>query len=179
MRRSGFTLIEVLVALAAGGVVVLLAHQLCVGVLASAQRLEKARAVLDRAANARRWLTEAFGSLAVGEKSEGFAGGAEAVHFGTWLLTASRGFVPATIDLGARSGRLVASVGGGRSVVLEQNVDRVDFDYLVDPGANARWGREWVSRMSAPLAVRMRLARGGDGGPQGADTLLFLIGPRG
>ena len=177
MRRSGFTLIEVLAALAVGGVVVLLAHQLCVGVLASTQRLEKARAALDRTANARRWLTEAFCSLAVGEKSEGFAGGAAAVHFGTWLLTASRGFAPATIDLGARAGRLVASVGGGDSVVLADSVARVEFDYLVDPGANARWGREWVSRMSAPLAVRMRLIHVGD--PASVDTLLLLIGPRG
>jgi prepilin-type N-terminal cleavage/methylation domain-containing protein len=177
MRRSGFTLIEVLVALAVGGVVVLLAHQLCMGVAASVQRLNQAREALDRTANARRWLTEALGSLAVGEKSEGFAGGTGAVHFGTWLPTAGRGFVPATVDLGARAGRLVATVSGRDSIVLASGVAGAEFDYLLEAGADTRWGRGWTSAFTAPLAVRMRLIHAGD--PASVDTVLLLIGPRG
>ena len=51
----------------------------------------------------------------------------------------------------------------------------VRFDYLLVPGADARWVMEWHSQVSAPLAVRVTLSHtGGE-----VDTMLYLVKPRG
>ena len=64
MRRNGFTLIEVLVALALAALVVLLAHRrLRPPSWTAPNGCEVARARLDRDANAHQWLVQAFGSL--------------------------------------------------------------------------------------------------------------------
>jgi hypothetical protein len=57
---------------------------------------------------------------------------------------------------------------------LQQGVREVDFDYLLEPGAESHWVREWVSPVSAPLAVRIRLTRN-----TGVDTTVMLIKGRG
>lgn len=186
MRRSrGFTLIEVMVALAVGGVVVLLTHRLFIGVADGAQRLTEARVVLDHDANARRWLMEAFGSLDVGNGAD-FAGHANQVHFAAWLRTAEGWLTREPIELGVHGNRVVARLGSDDSLVLADSVRRLGLDYLLEPGEGtgapsempgeqASFVREWISPVSAPLAVRLRIlyATGK------TDTLLLLIGPRG
>jgi hypothetical protein len=70
----------------------------------------------------------------------------------------------------------------GQPVVLIDSVADVALDYLLEPGLDARWVGEWVSPLSAPLAVRMRIRRAGNETrePGGVvDTLLFLIKERG
>src|SRR2546425_13275644 len=73
-RRRGFTLIELVVALAISGLVVLLAARTLVGVADGAAQLATTRSTLDRNMKARRWLIEAFGSLEVGTGGGGFTG---------------------------------------------------------------------------------------------------------
>jgi prepilin-type N-terminal cleavage/methylation domain-containing protein len=181
MRRNGFTLIEVLVALTLATVVVLLAHKVFTAVVDGAQRVREARAQLDRAANARRWLVEAFGSLAVDRPQDGgFDGEPQRVAFGTWLPTAAGGFRPARVSIDVQSGWLRASVAGGDSLLLADGVAAIGFDYLLEPGANERWVSQWISPVSAPVAVRMRVTRKEATSASGAvDTLLLLVGPRG
>jgi len=53
-------------------------------------------------------------------------------------------------------------------------VRSLDCDYLLEPGASTTWVREWISSVSAPLAVRLRI-----GYAEHADTLLLFVGPRG
>ena len=56
------------------------------------------------------------------------------------------------------------------------------LDYLLEPGAESRWVREWVSPVSAPVAVRIRMTRTRNGKRDRGnvvDTLLFLIKERG
>lgn len=188
MRRDrGFTLIEVVTALSLGALVVLFAHRLFAGVADGTRRLAEARRALDRESNARRWLAEAFGSLAVGEAGAAFAGHADRVEFGSWQRTREGWLVRRRIGIGRRGGRLVADVGPGDSVVLADSVKEARFDYLLDPGEiastqdldvpgeRAVFVREWMSPVSAPLAVRMRIARAAGV----VDTLLLLVGPRG
>jgi prepilin-type N-terminal cleavage/methylation domain-containing protein len=184
-RRDGFTLIELMVALAVGAVVVLLAHRLFVGVADGARRMDAARAALDRDMNARRWLAEAFGSLDVGLGS-GFVGRAEHVQFGAWLRTPEGWLIRRQVDLAMRHNRLVARLAADDSIVLADSVRQLQLDYLLEagedagasgamPGERASFVREWISPVSAPLAVRLRLARLAGS----VDTLLLIIGPRG
>ncbi len=177
-RPSGFTLIEVMIALTLSALVVLLAHRIFTGVADGAARLGAARTALDRDANARRFLAEAFGSLDVGtEGAGGFAGRPERVEFTTWQRVPEGWLERRRFVLGVDDGSLIALAG--ERVVLRDSVARVEFDYLLEPGATATWVREWISPVSAPVAVRIRITGSGKGEGGRVDTLLVLIGPRG
>lgn len=174
MRRPrGFTLIEVMVALALSGLVVLLAHRVFTGVVDGTERLGDARTALDRESNARRSLTEMFGSLDVGtDGAGGFAGRPERVEFATWQRVPEGWLERRRVVLGVEGGMLVAR--SDVSIALQDSILRVEFDYLLEPGIKAAWVREWISLVSAPLAVRVRIAR-----VEAVDTLLFIVGSRG
>ncbi len=179
----GFTLIELLVALTIGALVVLIAHQLFAAVAERGRTLIVARTALDRAANARRWLAAAFLSLDVGtDGAGGFDGRVDHATFSTWLLTADGWFERRQVTLGAEQGHLQAGVTPGTAIALMDSVTDLQFDYLLEPGAGSRWVREWVSPVSAPVAVRIRIAKAGCGMRDAGcvvDTLLFLIKERG
>src|SRR5205807_3187415 len=179
----GFTLFEVLIALTLGALVVLLAHQVFVAVADDGRALIAARQSLDRTMNARRWLAATFLSLDVGmESAGGFDGRVDRMAFAAWQRTADGWFERRRITLAREGDRLVAAVTPGAPVALMDDVDDVAFDYPLEPGAEARWVREWVSPVSAPIAVRLRVARTGCGMGDagcGVDTLLLLIKERG
>jgi hypothetical protein len=170
--------LEVLVALTIGGLVTLAAYGIFTATTDAGRRLMAAREALDREANARRFLQAAFLSLEVGGRPDGgFEGRAQTVRFVTWLGTAAPWATPRRVTLGADGGAFVARLGGAGepSVMrLADSVTAVAFDYLLEPGLDARWVREWISPVSAPLAVRVRVAKAAS-----VDTLLFLIKERG
>ena len=182
-KMAGFTLIEVLVGLTIGALVVLVAHQLFAAVADRGRTLIAARTALDRAANAHRWLQATFLSLDVGtDDAGGFDGRPDHAAFASWLLTPDGWFERRTVSLARDDDRLVASVAPGQPITLMDSVAELAFDYLLEPGAESRWVREWVSPVSAPLAVRMRVTRAGHGTRETGnvvDTLLFLIKERG
>jgi hypothetical protein len=74
--------------------------------------------------------------------------------------------------------RFVAQAGAAR-VSLQREVAGLELDYLLEPGADTKWVREWVSPVSAPVAIRVRIAGCGRGYAAGVDTLLFLVKERG
>ena len=174
MRRSrGFTLIEVMIALALSALVVLLAHRVFNGVIDGALRLGSARTTLDREVNARRSLAEMFGSLDVGTQGAGgFTGRPERVEFATWQRVPEGWLERRRVVLGVEGGVLVAR--SNTSIALQDGLSGIEFDYLLEPGADAAWVRTWISPLSAPVAVRVRVIR-----VAAVDTLLFIIGPRG
>ena len=185
--RRGFTLVEVLVALTVSGLVVLVAARIFAAVGEAGTQLREARLALDRQANARRWLKAALLSLDVGHDSAGpFEGQADRAQFGTWLRTSAGWFAPRRVDLQLVGEAFVANLttGAGEEpsrVILADSVSSVAFDYLLQPGEDTKWAREWISPVSAPLAVRIRIAhaKGVDRAGVGVDTLLLLIKGRG
>jgi prepilin-type N-terminal cleavage/methylation domain-containing protein len=181
-RESGFTLVEVLTALAIAGAVVLVAHQLYTAVADGGRQLRSAQRGLDREANGRRWLKAAFLSLEVGQvPGESFDGDGDRMRFSAWQMTPGGWFERRRIELGRTDDRLVATLEDGQ-VWLADGVAHVAFDYLLEPGADTHWVRQWTSPVSVPMAVRMRIVRDraiGDDGRPATDTLLFLIKERG
>jgi prepilin-type N-terminal cleavage/methylation domain-containing protein len=185
-RERGFTLIEVMVALTLGALVVLLAHRLFTSVADGASRLTDARQTLDRDANARRWLAAAFGSLDVGSAGGGFAGEPSHVEFGSWQLTQYGWFSRRRITL-TRNGTHLVALEPPDSIDLSDNVSDLQLDYLLEVGSDgqsdstpgalgegARFVSEWISPVSAPIAIRLRISR-----VEGVDTLFVILGPRG
>ncbi|TMD02343.1 MAG: prepilin-type N-terminal cleavage/methylation domain-containing protein [Chloroflexi bacterium] len=172
MRRNGFTLIEMMVALTVAAMVALLAHRMFSEVLDASRRAADAQDALARDMNARRWLMEAFGSLDISATSGGFVGRAHAIDFATWERTVNGTLAVNRVMLALVADSLI--LAGARRIPLATPVRSLDLDYLLEPGANSVWVHEWISPVSAPLAVRLRLNRGSV-----VDTLLLLIGPRG
>lgn len=175
-RRAGFTLIEILVAVMLTGLVALLAHQLFTAATEGGRRLHQAWLALDRTSNGRRWLRSAFLSLDVGlEEAGSFEGHPDRVQFSSWLLTPDGWPERRRLELGLDGGQWTAQVPPEPAVILADSVGSVAFDYLLEPGADTKWVREWVSAVSAPLAVRARVRdlRGR------VDTVLYLIKARG
>lgn len=172
-RLSGFTLIEVLVAITIATVVMVAAHRVFTGVVDGSKAVVDARADLDRHANARRWLKATFLSL-----DPPFQGLRESASFTSWQLTSGGWFEPRPIVLQLDGSTLVGTTGG-ESLRLTEGVSSVAFDYLLEPGADTKWVMQWISPVSAPLAVRMRIAGCGNQVAGCVDTLLFLVRERG
>lgn len=175
-RERGFTLVEVLVALVIAAIVVTLAQKVFASATEGVATLLAARRALDRSANARRLLKVTFLSLEIGSVGgTAFDGGPDRAAFSAWELTDGGWFELRRIELAVQDSQLVLRLRSNREIALEDSVVALSVDYLLRPGADARWARRWVSPGSAPLAVRLRIA-----GLAGAvDTLLFLIGSRG
>jgi len=162
-----------MIALGLSALVVILAHRIFAGVVDGTQRLQAARTALDREANARRSLSEMLGSLDIGtESAGGFAGRPDRVEFTTWQRVPSGWLERRRVVLEVEGGVLVAR--SDVSIGIEDSVRAVEFDYLLEPGVNAAWVREWISPVSGPVAVRVRIQRAAT-----VDTLLFIVGSRG
>jgi len=187
-RSAGFTLIEVVVALGIAGLAVLMAHRAFTVASDLAGRTSARREAHDRAMNARRFLAQAFGSLDLGgSPPAGFSGSGTDVVFAAWLWGADARMAQRSVVISVEGApdsvkQLVAIVGVDSgsppdTLVLVPRADGLALDYLGGYGAAAPWFSEWQSPMSAPTAVRLRIARADT--THGVDTLLFAVGPRG
>jgi prepilin-type N-terminal cleavage/methylation domain-containing protein len=172
-RREGFTLIEVIVAVAVAGIVVLAAHRIFTGVADGAKAVTVARQSLDRSVNARRWLKATLLSL-----DPPFEGRVNRASFTSWQLVPGGWFEQQSTQLLLQNGDFLGTAGGETLHLADGGTD-VAFDYLLDPGADTKWVREWISPVSAPLAVRLRIAGCGRQDAGCVDTLLFLVKARG
>lgn len=176
MRRpSGFTIIEVLLALVIGAIVVAGAHRVFAGVMDGVQRTADARIALDREANARRLLATLVAGIETGgAPADGFQGEPHRVAFSTWQRDGAGHAVRQRVRIEAEQGALVAYGIRPEPVPLLHDVTALALDYLLETGAAERFVSEWRSDASAPVAMRLRIARGA-----GTDTLLLIVGPRG
>ncbi len=174
-RSRGFTLVEVLVALTLGATLVLAAHGAFAGASDAAAALARVQESHDAEMAGRAQLARLLANLdPASPGGVGFDGGPATMRFSTRVRAGDGQFALRTVRIGVADGALVAVAAGRPSVVLP-GVTAVAFDYLLEAGAEARWVAGWHSPVSAPLAVRVRLARRSGA----ADTLLLAIGSRG
>jgi prepilin-type N-terminal cleavage/methylation domain-containing protein len=172
-RIPGFTLIELMVAITIATVVVLAAHRVFTGVANGSKAAVDARVRLDRQANARRWLKGTFLSL-----DPPFEGRRGRASFTSWQPTSGGWFEPEPTVLQLNGSTLIATIGNER-LRLGEGVTSVAFDYLLEPGVDTKWVVEWISPVSAPLAIRLRVAGCGKRDEACVDTLVFLVRERG
>lgn len=176
MRKGvcrGFTLVEVLIALTIGSIIVLVTHLLFSHAVEASRRITDAGSRFDREQLAGRWLRSAFLSLDVNEGAGPFEGASDHLSFTSWLVVSGGWTERTPVRLGLTDSTLEAR-NSRNAFLLQRDVRHVEFDYLLVPGANSRWVSVWVSPVSAPVAVRIRLYR-----TARIDTLLFAVGERG
>ncbi len=171
---DGFTLVEILIALAITGLVALMARKLVQVTLDSVRALAASRERADQDANARVWLRSTLLSLEVGDSAGSFAGNPARMELSAWVQQPGGWLERRRITVEARDRSLIAIGATEEPLRLVDSVDAVAFDYLLEPGANTGWVQQWLSPVSAPLGVRVRIAH-----PESTDTLLLLIKERG
>jgi prepilin-type N-terminal cleavage/methylation domain-containing protein len=170
--RTGFTLVEMIVAIALTGIVAGGAHHVVAGLIDGAERARRHRAEIDAETNGRVWLSSAVRSLDV--QHGGFDGVADSMRFAAWLPTPSGWMERRQVVVALESDTLWLRTSD-RAVPLRGGIQAVGIDYLLEPGLDAVFVKNWSSPVSAPLAVRMRLAMA----TGQADTLLLIVGDRG
>jgi len=180
--RRGFTVLEVIVALAVSGLVLLGGRLMLESIGAAAEQTRQAARAADRLANADRLLRSLVGRLEVGTNYSGrFGGTDQSVHFTTWCDTpggwlercdATIGFVR-TGDSTALVASLVAREPHGdigpRTVVLAKGARTGGIRYLNDPRAGGQWFVGWGDAITAPLAIGIIM---------GGDTSILRVGER-
>lgn len=173
--RAGFTMVELMVALTAGAILLAALYGLVAAVVDSGSRLVAQRREAEQLRQGDRWLRSVIASTSVGRPGDAqYEGRPEAASFTSMVPTAYGWHEARAVSLSLRGDSLLLAVTGSEDVVLRQGVQDLALDYLLEPGANAKWVRQWHSPVSAPLAVRVRIDTGAD-----VDTALYLIGPRG
>ncbi|HKV50231.1 MAG TPA: prepilin-type N-terminal cleavage/methylation domain-containing protein [Gemmatimonadaceae bacterium] len=179
MRRSGFTLIEVLVALVVGAIVLAGAHQVLAILTDQAHALTRRAAEGDREANGERTLRALVGQLELGSPGTiPFSGTPDTVRFSSWC-EAPAGWLercPVTLSFAADGDHetLRAEVGAQPPLELVSGFRRGTFRYLESAAAGGQWFQQWGTGITAPLGIGVVLVR-----DHSVDTMLVRIGPRG
>jgi prepilin-type N-terminal cleavage/methylation domain-containing protein len=172
--RAGFTLVEVAVALAIGGVVLLVARQVFEAVTAGLTEVATARRSDDADANSHRLLSSLLGSIDTRSEGAGaFRGSPNVMECSAWYDREGARPMLRAIRLEAMNGRVGLQVGD-HAHALSFPADRLELDYLLTPGAAESWARAWTSDNATPVAIRLRIRRAA-----AAETLLIYVGPRG
>lgn len=172
IETSGFTLVEVMVALMIGVLTVTLAFQLFRGIEGVVRALRERDVTHTREVNARRWLTFALASVDVtpstGAPFESFNGG---IRFVGWVQTPEGWSEARPIEIGLVQGAVEGRIPEQETVRLWSAVDTMLVDYLEQRGARAPWLSEWASSVIAPVAIRIRLVAADN-----IDTVLVAVG---
>ncbi len=179
MLRSGFTLIEVLVALIVGAIVLLGAHQILAILTDQSHALTSRAAHTDRDANGERLLRSLVGQLELGSPGTApFSGSPDTVRFSSWCDVPS-GWLErcaVTLSFAADSDHemLRAQLNANRPIDLVHGFRRGTFRYLESAAAGGQWFQTWGTGITAPLGIGIVLLRNG-----AVDTMIVRIGPRG
>jgi prepilin-type N-terminal cleavage/methylation domain-containing protein len=172
--RAGFTLLEVLVALAITGILILAARAVLDRLGDDARHLTSVAGEEAREANADRLLRDLLARAELPRPGDPFVGDSRLVRFST------RCDVPAGWQERCHAELGVVQVGGiatlglslstGEAVVLRRGFASARLQYLYDPGAGGTWTNSWRSAYTLPWAVGIEA----DG-----ETLIVPIGERG
>jgi prepilin-type N-terminal cleavage/methylation domain-containing protein len=173
--RTGFTLLELMLALAISITVILVARAMVEQLNVADRRLDLATRAESRARNRSLMLARAFDRLEVGTDTlRTFAGDVGTMTFTSWCDTAGgwleRCRMRLAIDTTSGSGRLLLQSSLGDSVVLRGNFIDGSFRYIDDAESARAWVWRWGPGVNAPTMIAIISDR---------DTILYRIGPRG
>ena len=172
--RRGFTLIEVMLAIAVSATVVLIAHQLLAIVADTGSRAAAAANAANATANRERLLRELLAGVEAGnDTAQRFDGQPNVVRFASWCRVPAGWLEACSVRLelvGVGDGVALEASGFGTRVRLATHAGPASFVYLKTAADGGQWLPRWGNAVSAPLALQVVWG----------DTSLFLrIGERG
>jgi prepilin-type N-terminal cleavage/methylation domain-containing protein len=171
--RTGFTLIEVLVALTIGAVVLLGARALLDGLSTSATAALHGARAADARANGEWIARQVIGNMALAPDTiTSFAGSPREAVFSSWCPSTHGELEPCTVRLfirGSATADLVLSRSGGSDVTVLTGVTNARLRYLSRADNGGAWQSEWRTAIDTPLAIGVTTDR---------DTLLLRVGER-
>jgi len=173
--RSGFTLIEVLIALVVSAMVTLGARSLLEATSEHVLRVTRTARRIDADANGERLLHTLVSQIEVASPIDSTFGGDErSVHFASWC-NVPRGWlercrVELTFEQIVDGFVVTAKLSTGEIVVVRRGRTADGLRYLIDPADGGKWLRQWPNSSTPPLAVGIVIDR---------DTLIARIGERG
>jgi prepilin-type N-terminal cleavage/methylation domain-containing protein len=172
--RGGFTLIEVIVAIAIGVFVVVAARLLLENLGAVTDRIVFSTGEADRDANGERLLRSLVGQIEVGIQRETFGGDERSAEFTSWCRV-PRGWIERcritlAIDSAESAPVLAATLPNGDRVVVRRARFALRLRYLVDAREGGTWFAKWGDGLLAPRAI---------GVLADSDTVIVRIGERG
>jgi prepilin-type N-terminal cleavage/methylation domain-containing protein len=173
-RRSGFTLVEVMVALLIGAMVVSAAGALVIILRDRADGIARSTALVDADANGENVLRELAANVTHdGDSMVAVTGTADSVTFRSWCETSEGWLGHCTVRLRFErkvQATLIAEMRGGYNGVLtlRDGFKRGHLVYLEERERRLHWVSSWTSRHT-PAALGAVIDR---------DTLLFPLGPR-
>ncbi len=174
-NRGGFTLLELMVALALSAGVLLGARAMLEALADDADRISTAAAQTDADANAEQTLRGLIGQIEVGPSdSAEFAGSPDAARFTTWCDMPGGWQERCRVVLAVEVQRgvvvLAAHREDGSTVVLRRGARTGAFRYLSSAANGGQWLPRWGAGTTAPLAIGILFDD---------DTLVARIGERG
>lgn len=174
-QRAGFTVLELIVALAVSGVVLVGARSIWEALTRSADGMRAMVVDADRSANGDRLLRTLFARLEIGtDSAREFAGDERMVQFTTWCDVPAgwqeRCDASVAVDTADGGAALVARLSTGERVVLRRGFHTAALRYLNDPAGGGEWFHVWGHGITAPYAV---------GVVADSDTMIVRIGERG
>lgn len=182
--RRGFTLLEVIVAIAVGSLVVLGARTMLEIVADGGHATHEAAIAADRTANAEAELRRLLRELEVGtEQAIRFSGAPDETRFSTWCTVAGgwveRCRATLAIEASTEGSALVATLStadrsAAERLELRPGLERAELLYLSDATLGGRWFRVWGEGITAPLAVGLVVDSA-----ERSDTTILRIGERG
>jgi prepilin-type N-terminal cleavage/methylation domain-containing protein len=167
-RRSGFTIIELMVALALSAMVLLAGRALTEQVAEIGDTIGLNAAVADSVRARAGSLRSIVRNIEVAADSTNFSGDSRAAKFVSWCtgrdIVRERCAVTLTID------SVVTLADSSGSVVLLRDTVPGVFRYLGDARDGGHWYRSWGSGTLTPLAIGIVFR---------TDTIVLRIGDRG
>jgi prepilin-type N-terminal cleavage/methylation domain-containing protein len=173
--RAGFTLLEVIVAIAISGLVLLGARAILSQLGTDAEAMENAAAASDRRSNADLLMRAVVGRTenSVLDRVR-FLGDAQGARFESWCEVPGGWLEPCHAVLGVvqtgDSASVVLTLSTGELVPVRTGLTHARLEYLVSAGEGGQWVPEWTSQLSTPVAVGIEM---------GDSLVIVPIGERG
>lgn len=171
--RRGLTLIELLVAVAVTGIVLLCARALVDGLTATQLAVERTRRTVDASQVAERLLRGVVLNFqSANAESEMFAGTADSARFASWCPSAQGWLDRCLVRLRVDRGLVLQFTNFDERLPADRRA--VALLFLQDATRGGTWTSEWSASRTAPMAIGVVRV-----GTVGRDTLILRIGARG